>query len=230
MWAAAGAATAATAILVAYFKRQERMLRVYGLTNAASQPSTNERVSVEATASRIGGHFSLIGTDGERIDSASEFAGKHVIVYFGFTHCPDVCPATLERLSTMLARLQRTNKRLFEATRVCFVTCDVRRDDPPTLARYLADFHPAIVGLTGGAEEVAAVARRFRIYFSANDGETPSDDYIVDHTTLTYLLGADGTVVQHFGAATPVERYIEALEKEAAENGFWARLKRPFMR
>ena len=113
-------------------------------------------------------------------------------VYFGFTHCPDICPEELDKMAQMLdlvsEKLPPSNPRTPDLLPV-FITCDPARDTPSVLKRYLAEFHPNLIGLTGTWEQIKAVCRSYRVYFSTPPGVKPGMDYLVDHSIYFYLMG-----------------------------------------
>jgi protein SCO1/2 len=155
----------------------------------------------------IGGPFTLVADDGKTVTERT-YRGKWLLVFFGYTHCPDVCPATLNTIAAALRQLGP------EASRVqpLFITVDPRRDTPQVLANYVKAFDPRIVGLTGTANQIAAVAREYKVYFSAD--ETAQDrDYQVDHSAFVYLINPEGKFVQLFGGTV-------------SENEIAARLRR----
>jgi protein SCO1 len=133
----------------------------------------------------IGGPIRLTDQSGAPFDSAS-LAGKPFAVFFGFTHCPEVCPTTLYELSTDLKQLGDAAKDL----RVLFVTVDPERDTPEFLKDYLANFDPRILGLTGTPDQIAGVAKSFRVFYQKV--ATGDGDYTMNHTALVYLMDRQG--------------------------------------
>ncbi len=134
-----------------------------------------------------GGDFTLQSADGPV--ALSDYQGKAVLLFFGYTYCPDVCPTALSTAATGLARLSPEEAA---EVAVLFVSVDPKRDAPERLKEYAAFFHPAIVGLTGSPEAVADVARRYGVYYAEQPLETAGDGYVVDHSADTYLIGRDG--------------------------------------
>ncbi|NWR00175.1 SCO2 protein, partial [Paradoxornis webbianus] len=153
------------------------------------------------------GDFQLRDTAGTA-RSKADFRGRWVLLYFGFTHCPDVCPEQLERLSRAV-RLLEAQPGLPPVQPV-FVTVDPERDDAAALARYLRDFHPRLLGLTGSAQQVREVAAKFRVYVST--GPRDSDgDYLVDHSVLTFLLDPDGIFRDCYGRSRTAEELAQSV-------------------
>jgi protein SCO1/2 len=144
----------------------------------------------------IGGPFTLVADDGKTVTERT-YRGKWLLVFFGFTHCKDVCPATLNTIAAALRQLGP------EAAKVqpLFITVDPRRDTPQVLAHYVKAFDPRIVGLTGTPAQIAAVAKDYKVYFSA-DESAQDRDYQVDHSAFVYLMNPQGQFVQLFGGTT----------------------------
>ena len=136
----------------------------------------------------IGGPFSLTDSNGLPFSSA-QLAGKPFAIFFGFTHCPDVCPTTLARL----ARLRRQLGRGEDSFAIVFVTVDPQRDGPQEVGRYTALFNTPVIGLTGSAAQIEQVKKQFGVYSAKV--EQPGADYSVDHTAATFLFGPDGKFV-----------------------------------
>ncbi|HWL72365.1 MAG TPA: SCO family protein, partial [Burkholderiaceae bacterium] len=161
------------------------------------------------TAAAIGGSFELIDQRGQRI-TEQDFKGKPHLVFFGFTHCPDVCPTTLFEVSEVLRTLGPDANR----TAALFVTVDPERDTPVAMNNYLSSFDPRLRGATGSAEQIAAVEKTFRVY-SKKVPNAKGDDYTMDHTSLVYLMDKNGAFVKPFSlkrsvadAASELRRYF----------------------
>src|SRR5690606_7553453 len=134
-----------------------------------------------------GGPFELTTHEGKRLSSA-DLKGTPFAVFFGFTHCPDVCPTTLLELSNVIKRLGSDADRM----RYLFISVDPERDTPEHLKRYLTSFDPHIVGLTGTPDEIAAAAKAYRAFYQ----KVPTEDGVTfNHTALVYLMGRDGRLV-----------------------------------
>ena len=161
------------------------------------------RVMVSGIAD-VGGPFTLTAHTGERI-SDEAFRGKFMLVSFGFTHCPDVCPAELQVMTAALDGMGPEGERV----QPLFITIDPERDTASHLAQYMSHFHPRFIGLTGSADEIAAVAKSYHVWYEKVDGDSP--DYVMDHTSITYLMGPDGEFVQHFAFGTSADTLKQAL-------------------
>jgi protein SCO1/2 len=140
--------------------------------------------------SSIGGPFTLIASNGQTVTD-KDFRGEPTLVFFGYTHCPDVCPATLFEMSEVLRALGPDKKAA-----ALFITVDPERDTPAVMKDYLSSFDPRIVGLTGSREAVDPVLKEFRVYSRKVQGE--GADYTMDHTALIYLMDKQGRFVRPF--------------------------------
>lgn len=157
----------------------------------------------------IGGPFTLIGRDGKLVTDQA-FRGKYMLVFFGFTHCPDICPAELQ---VMAATLDELGPKANEVIPI-FITLDPERDTPLVVADYVTNFSPRFVGLTGSPEQIAEAAKAYRVTFSKfqEDGAKP-EDYSIDHSALVYLMGKNGEYLTHFAYGTPVAKLTETLRR-----------------
>ncbi|RDW61299.1 thioredoxin-like protein [Coleophoma crateriformis] len=150
---------------------------------------------------KVGGPFHLLDHNGNPF-SDEDMKGRYSLVYFGFSHCPDICPEELDKMSQMIDLVQASPKlqgKGMPPLLPIFITCDPARDTPPVLAEYLSEFHPALVGLTGTWEQIKAVCKAYRVYFSTPEGVKPGQDYLVDHSIYFYLMDPEGDFVEAIG-------------------------------
>ncbi len=162
--------------------------------------------------SLFGGPIELVDHDGRTVTD-QDFAGRFMLVYFGYTHCPDICPTDLAAMAAALDDIGPLAARL----RPVFITLDPERDTAEVLRDYVHAFHPSLVGLTGSASQIAAAAKAYRVHrrvFRVEGGA--KEDYFVDHSSLAYLMGPDGKFVTMFPHATPSARIAEILGKYLA--------------
>jgi protein SCO1/2 len=167
-----------------------------------SQPA-----SYGATSSvTIGGPFSLTAPDGTTVTDET-YRGKWLLVYFGYTFCPNTCPTTLLDIATALQKLGP------EAAKVqpIFITVDPKRDTPDALAKYTQSFDPRIVGLTGTPTQIATVAHKYGAYYVAHKSGDGANDYTMDHSTYVYVMDPQGKFVQAFDADSPADRIADDL-------------------
>lgn len=156
----------------------------------------------------IGGAFTLTGSTGRRI-ALEDFRGKLVLLYFGYTSCPDVCPTDLVAIGQALRELGAAA----EEVQPVFVTLDPQRDTPALLHEYAAAFHPRFVALTGSEDEIRRVATDFKVFYEKV--ELPgTKTYAIDHTAYTFLLDREGRFVILFPPGTPAERIIFMLREQ----------------
>lgn len=171
------------------------------------EPEIPEPPLPRATGS-AGGEFTLQSADGPV--SLQDFRGKLVLLYFGYTFCPDICPTALAATAEGLKQLTPE-----EAQRVTmlFVSVDPKRDTPAHLKEYAAFFHPGIVGLTGTPEIIADIARRYGVYYAEQKVATAGDGYVVDHTSDTYVIDPAGRIAGKIAHATPPDQVVAAIRK-----------------
>lgn len=155
---------------------------------------------------QVGGPFTLTDQEGH-VRSDRDFRGRWMLVYFGYTQCPDVCPTTLQEIAEAVRGLGPKAKRVVPV----FITLDPQRDHPATLRRYLAAFGPEFVGLTGTMAQIASVARAYRVYFAKHP--LPGGTYSVDHASSIYLMspaGAFASTLDEQEGATALKRDLES--------------------
>jgi len=155
-----------------------------------------------------GGDFTLQAASGPV--SLKDYRGKVVLIYFGYTYCPDVCPTSLAATSAGLKQLSAE-----EQARVAmiFISVDPERDTPARLKEYVEFFHPAMVGVTGSPEALAEIARRYGVFYARQKVETAGGGYVVDHTSDTYVLAPDGQLAGKLAHATPPDRVAAEIRK-----------------
>jgi protein SCO1 len=157
-------------------------------------------------AAAIGGPFNLIDQDG-RPFSAEDLKGKSFLVFFGFTHCPDVCPTTLFEISEIMRNLGPQA----DQTAALFISVDPERDTPQAMRDYLASFDPHVRGLTGDAAALAAVAKAYRVYYKKVPLE--GGDYTMDHSAVVYLMDKDGRFIAPFNMRRTADAAAAELRK-----------------
>ena len=144
---------------------------------------------VSPSADTIGGSFQLTGADGQRV-SDRDFRGKWLLVYFGYTHCPDICPTTLLDISQTLGLLGDDAARF----QPLFISIDPERDTPQVVGEYVKEFDDRIIGLAGTPEEIASAAKAYRVFYAKEEG-TDANNYLMQHSAFVYVMGPDGRYV-----------------------------------
>ena len=181
-----------------------------GLAAAAEQPSAAQMMDdLMYGRGRVGGPFTLTDQTGKQ-RSDTDFRGKLMIVYFGYTYCPDVCPTDLMAITQALDALGPAA----EGVQPVFITIDPERDTK-LLADYVAAFHRSLVGLTGSADEIRKVANSYKAFYVKVEDER-SRDYSIDHAGVIYLIGRNGEYLGFMPPQTNPDRLTEILRKYLA--------------
>lgn len=154
----------------------------------------------------IGGPFTLTDQQGKQVTDA-DFRGKFMLVYFGYTYCPDVCPTTLNEVMKVYAELPPEQQAKLAPI---FITVDPERDTVAQMNQYVTSFSPALIGLTGSPDQVAAAERGYHVY-ARKSGSEPN--YTMDHTSILYLMGKDGKFLRHFNGDAPPQEIAEGLKE-----------------
>ncbi|KAK3697348.1 Cu-binding protein [Vermiconidia calcicola] len=161
----------------------------------------------------VGGPFHLTTMDGKEF-TEQDLKGKYSLIYFGFTHCPDICPEELDKMAGMIDRVK---DKQGDVMKPVFISCDPARDTPEVMRRYLADFHEDIVGMTGSWQEVKDVCKAYRVYFSTPPDVVSGQDYLVDHSIYFYLMDPDGDFVEAIGRNFTVDAAAKVINDHVAD-------------
>lgn len=161
----------------------------------------------------VGGPFELVAQDGTTVTEET-FRGDYMLIYFGFTFCPDVCPTELQVMSAALDLLGDDAGKV----QPILISIDPERDTVETMADYVRHFHPRLMGLTGTPEQIATAARAYRVYYAKAEDPDSSTGYTMDHSSIVYLMGPEGEFLAHFGPGTSPEK-MAAKIREAFEAG-----------
>ncbi len=160
----------------------------------------------------VGGPFELTDHTGHA-RSNNDFRGKLMLVYFGFTYCPDICPTDLQAIGLALDKLGKDG----ESVQPLFITVDPERDTTEHLAQYVPMFHPRLIGLTGSAEAIRKAADAYKVYYAKIALGKTADDYTVDHTAFIYLMDRDGNYLGFFPPGTSADRMVEIIRPRLGE-------------
>lgn len=202
----------ATGAGVLYWYQQEKAKKLEAISSK----------SVVVGQAAIGGPFSLIDHKGKPF-TEKDLLGSFSMMYFGFTHCPDICPEELEKVAEAVdIAIQNTgidSKGLVPV----FITVDPERDGPRQVGEYAKEFHPRMIALTGSPEAVKEAAKAYRVYYTkaglaelsgsskSNRKKQKDDDYLIDHSIITYLIDPDGKFVTFYGKNYTVDEMAQSL-------------------
>lgn len=165
----------------------------------ALEHQTPKTQIVNNSKALIGGPFNLIDHKGVP-KTDKDFQGKYMLIYFGYSFCPDICPTDLQKMT----RAIELAKPKSDKVQPIFITIDPERDTPKQLAGYVSNFHPRLVGLTGTLEEITKAKKAYKVYgIKVDENGKPSknitgDDYLMDHSPQTFLIGPDGKFIRYF--------------------------------
>ncbi|WP_119352776.1 SCO family protein [Azohydromonas sediminis] len=185
--------------------------RVPGLAGVAGSGGKSSFKAIDITGADYGRELSLTDTEGRR-RTLADFRGKIVVLFFGFTHCPDVCPTTMVELAEAKRQLGADGERI----QGIFVTIDPERDTPELLKAYVSNFDPSFVALRGDAEETKKAAREFKVFYAKVPGKTP-DSYTMDHTAGSYVIDAQGRLRLFTRYGSGVQALVDDLKLLLAE-------------
>ncbi|MBN3305997.1 protein SCO2 homolog, mitochondrial [Amia ocellicauda] len=198
-----------TRLLVTFITGGSILAAWFYLRSEREQKQQLQRVEQLKKVAIGQGGFNLVDHTGVS-RTKKDFFGHWVLMYFGFTHCPDICPDELEKMSSVVGILDK-DKALPQVQPI-FVTVDPERDGIEAMATYVKDFHPRLIGLTGSPEQVKEAGKAYRIYYSAGPKDA-DNDYIVDHTVMIYLLNPDGLFLDYYNRSKTDEQIADSVKK-----------------
>jgi protein SCO1/2 len=192
---------------VSHFRLQHLRLQILCLVAAAIW-LVAASVTRAAAPVTVGGPFTLTAPDGTTVTDQT-YRDKWLLVFFGYTFCPNICPTTLVEIASALEQLGSDAERL----QAIFITVDPARDTPSVLATYTASFDNRIVGLTGTDAQIANVAKAYGAYYAAHRAGSNADDYVMDHGTYIYVMNPQGNFVRAFDADTEGEHIAKSVRE-----------------
>lgn len=169
-----------------------------------------ELADSEVGRPHVGGPFALT-THENKPFTENDLLGRWSLIYFGFTNCPDICPEELDKMSAAVNELDKEHGPIVQPI---FISVDPARDSVSQVARYVSEFHPRLIGLTGDYSAVKAACKAYRVYFSTPKDAKATDDYLVDHSIFFYFMDPHGKFVDAFGKVTSVEDVVSRVQKE----------------
>jgi protein SCO1/2 len=185
----------------------------FGIAVATALVLSQPLVRAANSPVTIGGPFTLTSPDGTTVTEQT-YRGKWLLVFFGYTSCPDICPTALLEIAAALKRLGPDADQI----QPLFITVDPRRDTPAVMRNYTQSFDSRIIGLTGTPQQIAAVAQEYGVYYAAHkSGRPDAENDIIDHSTYLYLMDSEGKFVRGLDADTPGDRIAEAVRGAMAK-------------
>jgi cytochrome oxidase Cu insertion factor (SCO1/SenC/PrrC family) len=177
------------------------------LAGSAFFLTSSRPAATGAGTALVGGPFTLTDQTGRRV-TEKDYLGRYTLVFFGYTFCPDVCPTELQVMSAALDAMGPKA----DAIQPLFITIDPERDTVDVMKQYVANFYPRLVGLTGSPQEIAAAAKAYRVYYAKVPGKSGANDYLMDHSSIMYLMDKQGVFLKHFTYTTDADALAQALE------------------
>jgi len=180
---------------------------LYALENSNSGPKVETSGKI-----LIGGPFSLTDHTG-KVRTNLDFKGKYVLIYFGYSFCPDICPTDLQKMATALKLIGDDAKKI----QPIFITIDPERDTPIQLASYVTNFAPNLIGLTGSVDDIEKAKKSFKVYGIKVDENgkhaknIKGTDYLMDHSPQTYLMGPEGEFINYYRFSTSAEQMAKSI-------------------
>jgi protein SCO1/2 len=157
----------------------------------------------------IGQPFELLNANEGKLMSSKELmAGQYTLIYFGFTHCPDICPEELDKMAEVVDAVKEEFGPILTPV---FITCDPLRDTEPVVKAYVKDFHPDLIGFTGDADTLKKVARSYRVYSYTPPNVSAEDDYLVDHSIFFYLMDPNGQFVDCYARDKTADEVLNSF-------------------
>lgn len=204
-WVTLGTMLLIGTVMVFYFENEKkrRMEKIFKEVAVTGKPD-------------LGGPFVLVNQKGEPVTDAS-FKGRYLLLYFGFSHCPDICPSELVKLGKIVDAVRKTNKGTYDL-KPLFISVDPNRDSVGILSHYSQDFHENIDYLTGTNEQIAKITRYFRVYFSKVD-EDEDGDYLVDHSIVMYLVSPEGEFLDFFTQRMQITDIVNRIMEIVTRKG-----------
>uniref|UniRef100_A0AC35U163 Thioredoxin domain-containing protein n=1 Tax=Rhabditophanes sp. KR3021 TaxID=114890 RepID=A0AC35U163_9BILA len=167
-----------------------------------------KQTKLMAGKARIGGEWELVNTDG-KLEGSKDLLGSWVLMYFGFTHCPDICPDEIEKMISVVDTINEHNPEV--SIKPVFISVDPARDTRERVKAYCSEFSPKLKGFTGTEEQTKKVAKTFRVYHSQGP-KTADDDYIVDHTVIMYLMDPEGNFHDYYGQNKTANEIVNVIK------------------
>lgn len=189
---------------IVFYYDNEKKKHIQGINETSNAVKQGPSVGQAA----IGGPFNLVNHDGKSV-TEKDFLGKWTIVYFGFTHCPDICPDELQKL---VAAIDNIKKKTGLEIVPLFISVDPERDNVEQVREYVKEFHPNLIGLTGSPDEVKKAARAYRVYYMKTEEE--DSDYLVDHSIIMYLMDPNMQYVKFYGKNHDVDSLTDGIIQE----------------
>jgi protein SCO1 len=169
---------------------------------------SNKVIPAGSGTALVGGPFIMVNQKGETVTDKT-YLGKPMLLFFGFTFCPDVCPTELQVMAAALTEMGTAGADI----QPIFVTVDPERDTPEVMAAYVSNFGDRFTGLTGSPAQIAEMAQTYRVFYAKQENKADPKNYQMDHSAIIYLMGADGKFLKHFSYSTDAKALAAGLKQ-----------------
>ena len=169
---------------------------------------SNKIIPAGSGVALVGGPFTMVNQKGETVTDKT-FLGKPMLLFFGFTFCPDVCPTELQVMAAALTEMEASGADI----QPILVTVDPERDTPEVMAAYVSNFGERFTGLTGSPAQIAEMAQTYRVFYAKQQNKADPKNYQMDHSAIIYLMGADGKFLKHFSYSTDAKALAAGLKQ-----------------
>lgn len=174
---------------------------------------SNKVIPTGSGVALVGGPFTMVNQKGETVTDKT-YLGKPMLLFFGFTFCPDVCPTELQVMAAALTEMGASGADI----QPIFVTVDPERDTPQVMASYVSNFGERFAGLTGSPAQIADMAQTYRVFYARQDNKADPGNYLMDHSAIMYLMGADGRFLKHFSYSTDAKALAGGIKQALGRN------------
>ena len=174
---------------------------------------SNKVIPTGSGVALVGGPFTMVNHKGETVTDKT-YLGKPMLLFFGFTFCPDICPTELQVMAAALTEMGESGADI----QPIFVTVDPERDTPQVMASYVSNFGERFIGLTGSPAQIANMAQTYRVFYARQDNKADPANYQMDHSAIIYLMGVDGKFLKHFSYSTDAKALADGLKQALGRN------------
>jgi protein SCO1/2 len=162
----------------------------------------------------LGGPWTLLNEQNKEVTHIEVLGNRFGLLYFGFTKCPDICPSEMTKMAQVIDTLDKRNRNGKDQLVPIFISVDSKRDTPEIVGKYVKQYHPKMIGLTGSPDAITKVCKTFRVYHNPTNDDGDGEDYLIDHSIVMYLIASDGEFLDFYTQMAEVNEIVERIEKQ----------------